>query len=544
MIQLLIAKGIPKLPDTNSAEAGVTTLNLLDAGGFSVMDGGWVPKYASLKDDGLYADTPLADGRTLVAAASDNVTETIKLTATAATFEARYWLQSRLANLAQDARRFHTDSAQIEPVYLVWWASGAPGAQYALIYNIEFAQNEEAFIGYNINELAITVEREPFWRGLPPGSNPKLWALERASTAPSVSNAALNSGSDHLLTATFKNWAEWANVGHTSRLTQNWFTVPAASIPGDAPALVEMIITASGSPSDPVYDGVLLGRWTKPMSLTKQDGSSILNTLTLNAADANALRTGSALQADTGAVRDGTGTYRRVAHTFAGSGTTYPLLVFNHESNFLRGAFLIFARVRTSAASTPVDLTLSVNGAVVTTPSRLNDAGGGGTGNTTAWAVVYLGTVDFGRIKQHDIGADGRGLYVTNTGLDIVLNANRISGTGLLYVNDLVLIPISEGAQFWRGADLQHSAFYDNTGYLKHGEPTDNLSLVLVSAEKIALWTEPQGQPLTLVPGVDNHFFFTVYADSVDRVGMALGGDFTYTVRLNAVPRWIGVRDV
>lgn len=542
MIQLLIAKGIPKLPDTNSAEAGVTTLNLLDAGGFSVVDGGWVPKYASLKDDGLYADTPLADGRTLVAAASDNVTETIKLTATAATFEARYWLQSRLANLAQDARRFHTNSAQIEPVYLVWWASGAPGAQYALIYNIEFAQSEEAFVGFNVNELTITVEREPFWRGLPPGANPKLWALEQAATAPTVGNAALHSGSDHLLTATFKNWAEWANTGQTARLTQNWFAVPAASIPGDAPALVEMVITASGSPSSPPYDAALLARWTKPMTLTKQDGSSILNTLTFNAADAT-LRTGSAVQADTGAVRDGSGTYRRVAHTFAGSGTTYPLLIFQQESNFLRGACLVFARVRTSAASTPVDLTLNINGSVVTSPARLNDAGGGGTGNTTTWAIVYLGTVDFGKIKQQDVGIDGRGLYVTNTGLDIVLNANRISGTGLLYVNDLIFIPISEQAQFWN-ADFQHHVFYDNTGYLQHGAADDNLTLITVSNEKIALNVGTQGQPFTLVPGVDNHFFFLLYASSTNQVSMAAQGDFTYTVRLNAVPRWTGARDV
>jgi hypothetical protein len=119
--ELAIVKGVGKTPaDTASAEQDPVVIDLLDVGsGISLdMDGGWEPNIPSLKSGGVWADSPISDGRTLLAGQNTNVTETIRLLVTSnnpMVYAAKF---AALQRMSQDCRFFWSTQYQIEPVYL------------------------------------------------------------------------------------------------------------------------------------------------------------------------------------------------------------------------------------------------------------------------------------------------------------------------------------------------------------------------------------------------------------------------------------------
>lgn len=553
-VKLAIGKGVPIVPgDTASAERGVESLNLLDPHGFSVGEDGWIPKVAQVKSGALYADNALSDGRQLLAAAMGNVIETIKLTAVGATWDARYWLESRLQQFAQAARDFHTTFHQIEPVYLVWHAPGAPGEQYALVYNIDIAPSGDPWT--NVNELTITVEREPAWRPIAPGENPAKWTRYANGQAFNTSNCALLDGTDHAVYATIQNRREW-NATRTAELSRNYVDIPASKIPGDAPALVYLALEA---PDDIYSPEWWVSRWSKRTSFPERSGGTQSVYNMLNAGDALP-GTGLSLEADTGGVAmGGTETPRRarIAFNTDNSYNSHRVSwrtgqIADIDLNSLRGRYAAFLRCRqVNGVFGGITMYLTVSGIaqtnylqlpIVSPDVRESD------GNTIGWGLTYMGEMTVPSQGRAVAGGDGRGLEVDyRAGLRIDLYARCIGGTEILYLTDLILVSLDEGTVQFGGASGSRQVL-DNSGYSQHGSLDPFAGSFYFGVTNVweywnALpWT---GQPITLAPRQDNRLFF---------LGRFPGGGpgtppysqvtSSYIVRGHLVPRWYGVRDV
>lgn len=572
---LEIVRGIgPYAVDTTSAEQPMEVLSLLNPQGFAVQESGWIPNFPQVKDGGLYAESPVSDGRILIAASEDNVTETMQLVASSATFATRYILERQLHAFAERARDFHTEQNQIEPVYLKAWFQGAPGPQYALIFNIQVAQRKDPFAPYNVNELTVTIEREPFWRPIPPGANPKLWTIFFRNSTLTTDPDDLYIGARDLTysnavknlfqTNGLENSREW-NVGQSDVTSENYIDIPAADIPGDAPALVCLAVEIPSVTAGGLY----VGRQTKSTTLVGRNGTNNTSVLVLNAGDVASRGSDATIQADTGAPNSNnqsSGQRGRVAFVTASlvqrfrwraQGVDSPETRI--DTTLERGTYAAFLRARLSAAGT-VQLQLQyglndLTNLVLNPIFNLTEVGAGGTGNTTLWGVAYLGTISIPLTSARvSVGADGKGVLVlpSNTSfssLSIVLAAARTSGTPELYVADLVLIPIDEcsiGLKPTSAGFLGavNTLIYDNTGYFQHGYPGDyamywryfSAGGETPAEDEVA---EIQGGQLMLLPGVNNRLHF-LYADVAQSIVKQTGN----RVYLNAVPRWRGIRDV
>lgn len=578
-VTLELVKGIGPYPgDNNSAEQPIDTLDLMSIEGFAVEPDGWIPNFTQIKDGGLYADSPIADGRQLTAAAEDNVTETMTLTATAATVQTRLILQTKLARFIQAATASHTELWQIEPVYLRVKFAGAPGPQYALVYTIAMAQRRDPFAPENLNKLTITLEREPFWRPLAPGKNPKLWTLGENTD---IANLSLWTGTDHLHYQQLVNNLE-LSTDYVTALSQNYVDIPANKIPGDAPALVLIDVRPEVAGITGVDEDVFIARSTKPKTLTSRPTAKTHRTLAnLNAGDAVG-DTGfnKTLDANRGLISNGSTTNKYYGDmTFSANPQTRSAWWGNSatllgvlDANTLRGQYMFFLRCKQNGGALgdiSVQLELRIGSAIpssttpiyqsivlpaVKTVGALNAALGSDT-----YIPLYLGSarIPFGDRAVSDI--DGGGLDVVKGNehsLEVRLNITRSTGTSSLYFADLVMLPYDEcciktaspeapGGKGFVEGEYWHTVF-DNTGYLAHGDPQPRAYLYnTVSGVAEALFAIGiEGGDLTLLPGVDNRLFFFVVRTTSGKVISALGQNVDPQVRINLIPRWRGIRDV
>lgn len=577
--ELLIVKGLPPAPgDTTTAEQPMTAVNLMTSGvsGFALdSEDGWAPNIPALKGGGLWADSAISAGRQLIAAEDGNVLETMHLILTGSTIIDLAGHLLQMNTLIADARNFWATEWQIEPVYIRWYAKGAPGPQYALIHNIEMAMDEPDVMSNPIRDVTITIEREPYWRPIPPGANPKLWTAEfRHNTIANADDLYLgaraltftNARNNLFQTNGLENSREW-NVGQTGVTSENYIDIPAADIPGDAPALVNMVLESPSNSSG----GFLVGRQAKPTSLTGRDGTTNKSVLVLNAGDYATLGSDASIQADTGAPNSNnqsSGQRGRVTFATAslvdrftwrkndGTPETRP------ELTLLRGTYAVFARVRLSAAGTvTLKLTYGIDSLsnIANDLRSTTDVGAGGTGNSTLWACIYMGSMSIPvNAPRVSVGADGKGVLVlpddvgltTSGNLRITLQAARTSGACDLYVADLVLIPVDE-CSIHLSTDSSGflgstgALIYDNTGYMMHGRLDDYASYWrYVWNDNVPSETDPvdlRGGRFMLQPGVNNRLHFL----RVDTVGtQSIVKETGNRVYLNIVPRFRSIRTV
>ena len=560
---LKIMKGVQIVPaDNQSSEIGLDEIDLLDPNGFSQTD--FEMSFPGLKGSAVYADSPLTDGRTLISGAIGNVTETIRCELTASSIQTLAYMMKRLADFVRDCHDFWQSFGQIEPIYLKHQVTGEPGPRFALIYDISVAAEEPITPGTPNRLLTLSIEREPYWRGIAPGDNPKHWYYIANGQAQqwNAGNANLLTGLDHRFTGSIENVTE-QNSTASGYLNQNFIDIPATSVPGDAPALLELNISTVDTG---VATSVLIGKSTKPISgnISRATGNNQLTVHSFNAADAT-VSTNTTLANDSGAPRGQSGTAQRSETTFGTASMTTRLRWFGNtqapngfSSAVLRGRYMTFVRARVSAASTTTNLQLAItklSTKVATTPVTLTDQGAGGTGASTDWALVYLGVVTVPLDNRTYVSPDGLGTHIDQgetTDIFVDLQASRTAGAGNLYVCDVIFIPIDEGAikligsAALTGSDtVQSSWTYDNTGYYTHGMPDPMAARTIHSnssdTDLISDFMEFSGAPLYLTPKVNNRLIFLMYVDSTKR-----SYPFdppTPLVKVNLIPRWVGMRD-
>lgn len=554
---LAIVKGVDRVPqDTVSSEVGFDSISLLDPLGFSCES--YEVQFPNMKSSAVYADNPYTDGRTLVSGAMGNVSETLRVQVSAGTMIQLAAMLSKLGRFRIDCNDFWDTGNQIEPVFLIHQVEGEPGPRYALLYDLNMAIDTPEFPGAPSRLVTLRIEREPYWRSLAPGDNPKHWSYLKNKQSWVNGNTLLLIGNDHLTIETAQNRAELSS-GSTGYLTKNYIDISADKIPGDAPALCQISITPPDSAST-ACTTVLMGKTSKPISGNKNRTSLAeqIAIYTFNAADGT-VGTDTSLANDTGAPKPiGGGTAQRSVTTFATATMDNRISWVLPTTAVFRGKFRAFLRCRVSAAAN-VSLRLRfVQGSdtILTTAVTLTDLGVGGTGNTTDWALVDLGLItEPVNNKKAPVAVDGRGLWMDQD-VQVFLQAARNSGAGSLYVGDLIFFPIEEGAikiastsVIGSSSTLAIGWVYDNTGYFTHGTPGDYATIgqygyasPFVGSNKERDVPESAGGNIYLTPNVNNRLWFLIYVDSTKR--SFITDPTSYVVRVNIVPRWQGLRSV
>lgn len=573
-VKLNLVWGLPIAPlDPFSAEKGVEAINLLDNAGFQLESpNGWIPQIAPVKNGGMFSDSPIADGATLISGVRANVTETMTLIVASATLETRQAAMTTLNRYAQLCEDFWENDTQIDPVYLEWQAPGSPGSQYALIYTMEVAESDDPFsepYTAGASRIVITLTREPFWRALPPGQNPKWWTMYRLGLIPGVqwNYQDLDLDQRTFVTAeaslvqelvqnhqTFLPFTIPGTFGSSTTYTignKNFVDVPSAMIPGDAPALAHISI-AYQNPSALASNRALI--WVNSNPTTQL--SSFTNTpmyqhalVSCSRCDPNTATGDTTYSADTGATQGQrmtvtfatvTASARRISFGWtvpgAGGANFEPFTV-----NLMKGMYAVFVRARQvgGTANTISMFLRSFTNATAVDTNTVFAQISGIAGNTAGWVLHYLGMLNIPSSGNPDIRIAGDGMNdVPQLGFDFF--AARSAGAGQLYVNDFVFVKTSEASIDLQTSFVNGGSFFaydsisDTTGYWSHGQRDTGLFTVNITNLLIA---DARGRFITLQPKTNNRIYVLALDAGLSRV------TDNFTVRVDLVPRYSGVRD-
>lgn len=563
--------------DTSADFIQQDVIELLNLTNFSVNGEGWIPKVASLKQGGLYLDSGVGDGQELVSAAYDNVKESFILTSTGATLQSRYEMESRLHKMNARAIAYHTETEAWEPVYLEWRAAGAPAAQYALVYSIEIAYSANTFQAVNLDEIAVVITREPMWRGIPPRVPAQAYTLEKAGSELTSSNVELVKYTGNVFDGTVNNKMEI--TAGAAYLTKNFIKIPAASIPGDAPALVTIAFGADvGDANYPNSSNrvsqLYISKTTKLRDLEMNSATfARLPRLCLNAGHGQPI-TGAFVTptAQYGPIIAGLGVRNWEYVVASSSYAADPDLEITMQiTPSMYGRYAIFLRSHfTSAGSGQYVMgKLEVGNNAYNGADQLNMLSakrfvaenriGQLQGVQNRMDLTYMGTIQLPFAGKDSFDGNARhNLATGGYAQDYVfkLSVKNVGVSRTIRVADLVLMPIDEGmvaveyapnpiAVLDVGADV---IVYDNTSHLNaYGYPqaisarANAGSTTQIGAVAPVL----KGDSLTLTPGVDNYLVF-LWTEDPNGQAEAYQPNFNVVepVSVNIVPRWMGVRDV
>jgi len=566
--QLQIIMGVGKTPTDNfSAENNPVVVNLLsDGDGISLAD--WSPNLPTIKNGGVWAESPITDGRQLLSAARGNVTESMTLILTSSENLGAMKLLDNLNNMAQNCSDFWQTQAQVDPVYLMWYVSCGAGPQYALLYNIDLAAD---YMDGPVPMIQVSakLEREPYWRGIPPGANPKLWTFyvnsQKIGANKPLSSADLISGSDSLINQTVSNKFEWVPAGaglHTTPLTQNYISIPGSLIPGDAPALVEI------SSNSPKTADLFVARSTKKFSGTAHDGILRAGALNFNAGDADsglATKTagvsGTAVRSNGSAVTYYYGSWTRTGVIAAQAVATWgnsTISTVQMDREYLKGSFAIFCRCQnTSAAPTLADMSVSL---LIKEQENVGSFEYSNSLTLPAAAVpidingrqlVYLGSVTFPFSSRSTVSTLGYGIELqesaNNYQIQLLVAVNVATANRIFEFMDVIFMPIDECmaqvTMTYQNPGATGHIVIDSTGYISHGNVDQVANSYITRQKSGSVAQEVRGQAITLVPKKDQRLYFLNDEFNAAPVRQSFSND-DMDVRINIVPRWAGIRDV
>ncbi len=557
--ELMIVKGVGPTPaDSFSAEQQLTVVNLMDAAsGFSLDS--WTPNIPSLKSGGVWADSSISDGRTLIAGTNTNVIETITITLTGTTVQDYAAQFSKLQRMIQDARDYWDRFEQIEPVYLRWWANQAPGPQFALIYNIDL---DVDWGDSNLAQATITmtIEREIGWTPVRPGGTPQEWTLEAIGLNANDNNINLRDTSKyHTAIKSVKNSQEF-NTVYTFQ-QENFIDIPANKLPGDLPPLVTIVMGLVASFK------FYISRVTKPATLPDRKGNTLprfngfAGAASVPGVDATFVN-----DATNGIIHPPVSALaRRIDVSFA-TATDQIRMTWQATSNFghlnpnlLAGRYRIFARMRQvggAAGNISIYLRfLTQTGLVVDTQTINPVVNANFVLHDFGSIVIPFDSVPLVTTKGDGLLVAGR--YVSagdlEADLTIQFHALRTVAAGTLQFSDLIFMPYDEAmmvidpqVSITRGSG--DSLIYDNTGYFDHGKRQE-LALFRLSDGASFGGDDPIPVELrgtfSLKPGVNNRLYFqwagSAGSGAENEIFQVLSGNLG--VMINVIPRWSGIRD-
>lgn len=586
--ELMIVKGVPRKYFDNtgfeSYEQDPVTVNLLDtATGFSLVE--WSPSIPSLKGGGLWADSSINDGRTLITGAETNVIETIVVQLTGATLQAYAAHFSSLERMVKDGRAFGDTFYQIEPVYLRWWAAGAPGPQFALIYNIDIAVDFQDGPAAQAR-ITLTIEREFGWRGIAPGDTPLKWTLYwRGITfdpAQGFNEYGLSPGDvpgSLIQAASMTNYTAY-DANNVVCATPSYIDIPAGDVPGDLPALLQLSVADVLFGANARLMSFYVSRWTRPV-VNPANTLSHRNTLPIrndgiNNGVRSTLGTDATFQNDTGTYRNGAancatnlnGTNSRLNVSFATATDQVRLTWGLDSTNLFRGRYMAFLRCYQSGGAlgeTLAYLQFGYEGTEISLTERAPKIQAVAS-PSPIWPLLYMGVVTIPVGNERLVVSDDNSAPVFSTTaaeFNIRLRARRTGGVGQLYVADLVLMPIDEMAAkisnarqaiaLGAGYDIDRFAI-DSTGLFLNGQADTFGASYKVFAPKVRPEISGQYQ-LTLLPKINNRLYFLYTGATVASLPLednlcgihdpTAGGNSQNGIAVagNIVPRWSGIRD-
>jgi hypothetical protein len=533
--ELLIVKGVAAAKgDSSSAEIGLVSINLLaDEGepGWSLdAEDGWSPKRAQLKGGGTWADSAVSPGRTLVAGEDGNVIETLQLTVTGTSILDLGAQLTRMGRMRQAVIDFWTNPREIDPVYLHWYAKAGAGPQFALIYAMDIAELEPDVWQNPIRDVTITIEREPYWRGLPPGANPKVWTHTQIRHVNNYTPDDLTlyttgptSDVNHAVSGTVPNNDRSPN--------NNYLEITADKIPGDAPALLELACALSTAASPNEY---YIGVRSEPFSYNGMSNPFICTL------DASAFSGGT----DVATAADATTASGNRVNITPGTASDSPRGSASVYVPSYQGRFAVFLRAYQSGGAAgdwrahievfaAAGILTDVNVDVL--PEVQFEVG------ATHWPPVYMGEIQIP--AGMEAGVSSLGLGLKETQYFITIYARRTTGVSTLRFADMVLMPIDDGfARITANFDTAKSSdvIIDNTGYMAHGKPGDYAVPFPSGGTNVQYGVaEVAGQPLVLQPRKTNRIYFIRTLADVATGAPAPNG---FAVRGNLIPRWVGIR--
>jgi hypothetical protein len=557
--KLMLYKGLPSsasLGNTGTTDNTPETVNLRD-GVFGLYDEKpFEPQIAGLKEAAVWVDAVSTDGRELLAGGDGNVIETIHLRASSSedTLQARAAAIKALRRFMLAAQQFWTHRHNVDPVYLCWWATGAAFEQYALVHRIKIVSLVDGFNPNRIGLLTLQIEREPYWRPVAPGGNPKLFAFQQRGLVELVDYdhddldlMAFGAAADlqSAVEATIYGFDESTSASHTGRV--NYVDIPASACAGDAPipAMVTVDLS-SGTPSTTeLHISQFSGRDFFPDEATNTQKRRLGNTL--NGADATIfsgdpdLTVTKATDATNGVFSSNSSVNRSVLNlAYNANAVSGMACYWNRAIAQFPGKYAVFLRcVVSSGTASLIGFRVGVN----------LELGTSGTPESewvylpsSTYGPLYLGEIDAANLGRRAASTDGDGVEDDGYFSLYLHTINSAGNAASINLIDLVLMPIDEGYskvtltidQAINAGVSPTKLMIDGTGYYTGGpiEQVTSIRNAVVTPRIV----EHSGAPILLRPGVRNRLYF-----------MPKGGapypSLTYQVRVNVLPRWASVRD-
>lgn len=231
-------------------------VNLLDSDfGFQLERNGWKPSAPKFTE--RWAERFLSDGRYLRSATAQNIIEKINVNLSADSHDGLSVAIKQLFDLANRARMYQTTDWYKTPVYLHAKLTDESHSRYALVRNlsVEFGQSLYAVPndpGNFVENITLTIEREPFWRSSPPGALPisdivLLNSLKRTSGATYANVAYVNNEKSTTTSYYAINYRQSTNTYANYNLS-NVVSVLTFSVSGSTPAVGDIFYLGSATP--------------------------------------------------------------------------------------------------------------------------------------------------------------------------------------------------------------------------------------------------------------------------------------------------------
>ena len=153
---------------------GTTIVDLLSKGyGLHLFD--WTPNIFSGKGGGVFADSPLADGRQLVDRKFENAIDTLELKVNGHSQDGTILSMRNLRGLLEQGVNYWLADWQVNPVYIEARGPGETNTRYAVIVDYRVPQDDNPyatpFFGSDaMDDITVVLEHGP-WLDNPPGTD-------------------------------------------------------------------------------------------------------------------------------------------------------------------------------------------------------------------------------------------------------------------------------------------------------------------------------------------------------------------------------------